>query len=367
MTDGAENMIARNKRSTPIEQGSVGAAFAGVLLDFAVRKGAPRAILLQRSGIDPAALADPDNRVPLLQYIRLLRTGKELCRDPALALHFGESFALAEMSPIGSIGHETVTLAGAISLLNRYSALAFDSGNAATDRFQLERRDGDLWLVDHRTDPNEFPELTESSFARMVCALRRRLGKQKFLRTVRLTYPEPLYGREYRRLFRSPIVFEADRNALVLTGSWLNVPLPVATNSTNHYVTRVLTRHANSLVEALEADQTITGRVEGIVSSMLQTGRVRIDQVARKLGLSRQTLFRRLKAEGATFESVRDGVRRKLALHYLDASKFSLSETSYLLGFSEPAAFSRAFKRWTGKSPRAFLRARHRSAQHSKG
>ena len=74
--------------------------------------------------------------------------------------------------------------------------------------------------------------------------------------------------------------------------------------------------------------------------------------IARKLGLSRQTLFRRLKAEGVTFEKVLDELRHNMAVHYLSEKKASVNETAYLVGFSDPAAFSRAFKRWTGSSPR---------------
>ena len=84
---------------------------------------------------------------------------------------------------------------------------------------------------------------------------------------------------------------------------------------------------------------------------ILHTGNARMDTVARKLGISRQTLFRRLKAEGVTFEQVHDELRHKLALHYLAGKKVSVNETAYLVGFSEAAAFSRAFKRWTGASP----------------
>ena len=73
--------------------------------------------------------------------------------------------------------------------------------------------------------------------------------------------------------------------------------------------------------------------------------------IASKLGLSRQTLFRKLKAEGVTFEKVLDELRRTMALHYLRGRKVSVNETAYLVGFSDPAAFSRAFKRWTGYSP----------------
>jgi AraC-like DNA-binding protein len=85
---------------------------------------------------------------------------------------------------------------------------------------------------------------------------------------------------------------------------------------------------------------------------ILHTGEVNMDTIAGKMGLSRQTLLRKLKAEGITFEQALDELRYKLALHYLSGRKASVNETAYLVGFSDPAAFSRAFKRWTGKAPR---------------
>jgi AraC-like DNA-binding protein len=84
----------------------------------------------------------------------------------------------------------------------------------------------------------------------------------------------------------------------------------------------------------------------------LHTGAASMDIIAGKLGVSRQTLFRKLKAEGVTFERVLDELRYRMAADYLGARKVSVNETAYLVGFSEPAAFSRAFKRWSGSSPR---------------
>jgi AraC-like DNA-binding protein len=92
---------------------------------------------------------------------------------------------------------------------------------------------------------------------------------------------------------------------------------------------------------------------------VLHKGEANIDCIAAKLGMSRQTLFRRLKAEGATFVGVLDELRHKLALHYLSGEKVSVNETAYLVGFSDPAAFSRAFKRWTGASPRTAKPPKH--------
>ncbi len=95
-------------------------------------------------------------------------------------------------------------------------------------------------------------------------------------------------------------------------------------------------------------------RVEAELEPLLATGPIRIERVARALGCSRQTLYRRLKAEGLTFEQVLDDLRRRRALKLVRDAALPVKEIAWRLGFSDPAAFSRAFKRWTGKSPQAF-------------
>jgi AraC-like DNA-binding protein len=111
-----------------------------------------------------------------------------------------------------------------------------------------------------------------------------------------------------------------------------------------------------NVADARPRRSAFRGEVERQLEPLLAAGHVRIDQVARALGMSRQTLYRRLKAEGATFEQVLDGLRRRLALRLVREQGLSVKETAYRLGFSDPAAFSRAFKRWTGRSPREMRR-----------
>ena len=98
-------------------------------------------------------------------------------------------------------------------------------------------------------------------------------------------------------------------------------------------------------------------QVERRLEPLLASGQVGIERVARDLGYSRQTLYRRLKAESITYEDLLDGLRRRLALRFMREG-LSVKEAAYRLGFSDPAAFSRAFKRWTGSSPSG-MRTRH--------
>jgi len=96
--------------------------------------------------------------------------------------------------------------------------------------------------------------------------------------------------------------------------------------------------------------------VETQIEALLPGG-ARMEAVGRALGCSRQTLYRRLREEGASFESLVEQVRRRVARRLLRDPKVSVKEVAYRLGFAEPAAFSRAFKRWTGKSPAAWRAA----------
>jgi AraC-like DNA-binding protein len=330
---------------------TIAAGFARALMELAVAKGADPRAMSNRAGIDPKALEDQDNRIPLAKYIALLRAGKELCRDPALALHFGEAFDMSELSIVGLMGGACETVADAFTQLGRYNRLIADvevESPADGERLVLIREKDELWLIDRRSNPNAFPEITESSFARMVC-MSRRYDAGGIVKAVHVTHSAPDYRAEYDRVFQVPVTFESDRNALLMIDddSWMTRKLALAPR----YVFGVLSERAEMLLRELEASKTIKGKVESLLMPILHTGNASMDAVARKMGLGRQTLFRRLKAEGTTFERVMDELRHKLALHYLSGKKVSVNETAYLVGFSDRAAFSRAYKRWTGTSP----------------
>lgn len=174
-----------------------------------------------------------------------------------------------------------------------------------------------------------------------------------------MTHPPPPYRAEYDRILRLPVVFESDRNALLLNDEeWMTRRSPAA----SPVVLDVLSSRAEAMLETLETARSTRGRVESLLLRCLHTGDVSVDSIAGALAVSRQTLFRRLRAEGTTFERVLDDLRRKMALHYLRDKKLSVSETAYLVGFSDRAAFTRAFKRWTGSSPCSVVTRRGENA-----
>lgn len=99
---------------------------------------------------------------------------------------------------------------------------------------------------------------------------------------------------------------------------------------------------------------TFSVEVRSLIAEQLDRGRVKVAAVAEQLNMSRQTLHKKLKEENLTFAALLDEVRREQALTYLQDDDRPLSEVAELLGFSELSAFSRAFKRWMGKSPAHF-------------
>ncbi|HEY5288828.1 MAG TPA: AraC family transcriptional regulator [Caulobacteraceae bacterium] len=331
---------------------TVAAGLARGLMELAVAKGASRAELATRSRIDPLDLDDQDRRIAFAAYVNLMRAAKELTGDPALALHYGETNDLAQISVVGLLGHASETMMDAMVQLNRYGRLVIEF-DGPERRFEVVRKGGEMWLADARENPNEFPELTESTFSRLVCGPRR-FGVTQIAKAVHFTHAAPAYLSEYDRIFQAPVTFEAPWNALNIDLSWALHPVALQPR----YVFGILSERADALMKELEGSKSVRGTVERLLMPILHKGEARMESIAAAMGVSRQTLFRRLKAEGVTFERVLDELRHKLALDYLAGRKVSVNETAYLVGFSEPAAFSRAFKRWTGQSPRGHARGR---------
>jgi AraC-like DNA-binding protein len=350
MTGRDENVAPGPKTKTQAAGLTVGAGYARGLLDLAIAKGANRTELLARTKISPADLADADNRIPFEKYKALMRAAKALSNDPALALHYGETSDLSEFSIVGLIADASETMAHALVQLNRYGRLVIEVDVGSQDRFEHVREGGKTWLIDTRTDPNSFPELTESTFARIACHSRLfGTADKPFVKAARVTHDDPGYRAEYDRILKAPTAFGSDRNALLIDDAWRSNKVA----RTTRYAFGVLSDRASALLKSLESSKTTRGQVESLLIPDLHTGQPSIERVALTMGLSRKTLYRKLKAEGVTFEKLLDELRHKMALHYLNGKKVSVNETAYLAGFSDRSAFSRAFKRWTGKSPRA--------------
>lgn len=328
---------------------TVSSGYAGYLLKLAVSRGARAGELLAAAGIEPAFMETPDARLPFDRFKALMVASKEACGDPALALHFGAAGPFAEFSIVGLIAHAARTMRESFEQLNRYARLVIEvDGHEAGARFAIVQRADGTWIQDRRRNPNAFPELTESTWVRFIHDRARAFPEREpYVLEVNVTHDAPAHADVYRDFFSMPVVFGAPWNALRIRESWLDEP----TGSKDRYVFGVFNAHADELMKSLTETQTLRGRIEAALIPVLHTGNVSMENTAQRLGFSRSTLHRRLKQEGQTFEEILDALRQRMAIDYLGGRKVSVNEAAYLTGFSEPSAFSRAFKRWTGTSP----------------
>jgi AraC-like DNA-binding protein len=354
ITSRIKSITAGCRGDKQMAEPTIATGFAEAFLAFAVARGADRQTLIEESRLCPGDLTEQDNRIPLATYLALLKAGIKLCDEPALALLFGAEVSLSDISIVGLVGNAATAEEGRRQV-NRYARLAIDGGEGETaHRFEFVPEDGKVWVRFTSTLFADNPLLTESAFARCVYDGRKLAAATGGVtqwpspEAIRFTHPEPSYRAEYDRILGIPLEFGSSMNAILFGEELLSVRMP----QPNLYVSGLLRERAEALLEKLDDSKSMRGRVESLLIPILHTGEANMETIARKLTLSRQTLFRKLKAEDVTFEQVLDELRHKLALEYLNGKNVSVNETSYLLGFSDPAAFSRAFKRWTGSSPR---------------
>ncbi len=197
------------------------------------------------------------------------------------------------------------------------------------------------------------PASHELCFALVADHARRLVAAPVRLTAVELAHRAPGDVAAYRAWFDAPVQFGAGETQLVLPRAALDLAL----TSSDPGLLAVLTRAADELAQRTAADPSMTAQVARVLRDVLRDDAGNVDVVAKRLGMTARSLQRRLKDEGSTFQAVRDDVRKELATRYLDDG-LALAVISFLLGFSEPSAFFRAFKRWTGLTP---LEARARA------
>jgi len=321
------------------------------LISYAAEHGADRQEMLASAALDGEAASDPNRRVPLERYAAVLREAARQCDDPALAIHFAETTNFFDLSIVGLIGYSAETMREALAQLNRFGRLVTDIAVAGSERFTITAAPQGLWLTDHRIDNPSFPELTESTFVRMVAGTRQ-FGSTPFAIRAEVTHSDRGTGVELERVLGIPVQFDAAHNRLCVSSAWQDYRVALYPR----YAFGLFCAHADRLLAELDARQSMAGQVERVVLPVLHTGAASLEVAARQLGLSEQRLYRALRAEGTTFEELLAGLRHRFALGYLEYDRVSLSEIAYLLGYSDVSAFARAFKRRQGVSPGAWRR-----------
>jgi AraC-like DNA-binding protein len=337
---------------TPRET-TVAASVVSDMLRYLADHGVPASDALAAAGIDPRFPASPDERVPGSRVERLWRFAVEQTGDALVGLHMAESYNPGALDILGYVILSCRTVGDVLDKLARYARLLNDGMRVELVREQkfaycrcsyVEGIDNYLLRA-----PRHAIDTTWGALAREL----RRLAQVPLSAKAvwfRHSAPGAAQLTEYARVLGAPVRFGAPEDRFILPIEHLDQPLP----SANPVLLQLFERHAEEALRAIGEQDSRAKQVARVLSQKLKGSVPALDEVARELAMSSRNLQRTLREAGTSYQSLLDDVRRDLAIRHLADPATSAGQVGFLLGFSEPSAFHRAFRRWTGKPPSAF-------------
>jgi AraC-like DNA-binding protein len=319
-----------------------------ILCDYLIRKGYEASKLSDVLDLKLDDLDTEEARVNLDRYYALWREAVEYTDKPDLALRLAARNVMEGMGLVGHVFFNCKTLKQALEHYQRYYQLV----NQSIEINILER--GDEAVIQYSVKGGFEYCRYEMEYSLTIAAHRakRLLQSGLDMRYVAFAHAEPDYPEEYEKMFRCPIKFGQSHSEIAFDAHYLAYKMP--RNSPSLY--KVLTAHLDRLLSSLGKGASVASKVEAIVSKKISDAELDADYVASRLNMSRNTLYRKLKKEGVAYQDIVDGVRADYAIQHLKSGEYSITELTFILGFSEVSAFSRAFKRWTGQTPNSYVK-----------
>jgi AraC-like DNA-binding protein len=328
----------------------------GIVQYAAARYGIDSDSLCATVGIEPALLKMPDQRIPGTLHGAMWRQAVKQTGDENLGLHIGEAFNMAALGIVGYVLVNCQTFEQVLEKLSRYTRL-FSQGASIHYSVSQGQVLCDCDIIDHLKNYllEEPRHAIESTFAALLTATKLLVGKQLYPHLVWFKHPRPADISEHERIFQTGVHFSMPTNRIIFDANCLNWSVL----SANPNLLSVFEQHADAMLNELSHKDSYANSVVRTITHQLKGEVPSIEAIARSMAISVRHLQRQLQTEGTSYQQLLDETRKELALRHL--SNFDpVHDVAFLLGFSEPSAFHRAFKRWTGKTPRAY-----RSQQHS--
>lgn len=326
----------------------VSVAVVRAILGELERQGIAGDWLLEACGITSDHLADPAAQLPIADYKRVVEEAVARSAIPATGLKAGWHAPTGAAHLIGFILVNSRTLRDAIRAFMRYSSIVLED---AEWTFVEAEEEASFGFVHPHVNGvvARFEAEMVLSFVLTRVGLHF-LGPGARLREVRFMHAEPAWAEAYRCTFGCQVVFGADRNELVFDRRYLDVAQLHADAS----FCQLLCERAEQLMGERRSDQRLRSRVKDVLKYKLPIGQVQADDVARELRITPRTLRRKLGLLGCTLRELFDEARKELACEAMRRPEQPIKDLAYDLGFAEPSAFHRAFKRWTGITPQQF-------------
>ncbi len=308
--------------------------------------------LTSRYGLSSHFLSDPDARISIPKFMRIGFDMINQTQQTDIGLLAGQQVNVSDLGLAGHLAMVSPNLQTALSTLCDYELL---SSRNCRGHSQL-LNDGDyLRMQFYSISPynafNEFVvDMVLSSWWKLTQWF---TNKPIALKEVSFEYLMPEYSDKLEQYFGCTVRFNQPYNALLFYEDALNTPVAYA----NPLMATSLKRLCDQQLDAQSKTQSYTERVQEALGPMLEGTNPTLESVAKKINMPTWTLRRKLMQESSRFQDILDNTRQELAKSYIKDTDLALGEISYLLGFSSPTAFQRAFKRWSGMAPGEFRKA----------
>lgn len=302
-----------------------------------------------------STLEDVDNRIPFAQLIGLFESAARLTGDDAFGLRVG-----GRNSPklYGILGYAAMNSRTFGEALNRWIRFQEIRTNAVKYSLKIIRSNVHFEYIYQTIEipPRERRQESEETLSTILQIGRKLTGVDWIPLEVHFEHDPPENTTEHKRIFQSPVRFNKPRTKLIFDKSVMGLSIAEADLTLGS----LLERQAGDLLAKLSQQGTFANEVRQLIREGLPDGEARMATVCLKLGNSTRTLQRKLRDENTSFQELLEETQREMSEFYLHNPELAICEISYLLGFSQPSVFHRAFRRWTGLTPKAFRHKQHR-------
>ncbi|MBI1283468.1 MAG: helix-turn-helix domain-containing protein [Thiobacillus sp.] len=301
------------------------------------------------AGVDLGIFQDGDNRLPIESLGRLFESSARLANCSHIGLLVGERFDLMGLGLIGELMRNSATVGDALRSLLQHLHL-HDRGAAPL----LLAPDPAYVILAYSVYQHSTPAtacIYDAAIAIGYRILRELCGPGWKPLRVQFAYRQPDKAAPYRRVFKSTVDFDADVSGIVFDAIWLQHPIRGA-DAARHEVL------ARAIQDAEAAGRmSFAERVQGVLHQMVLSDTASAAEIAFLFGIHERTLRRRLKFDGKNLQRLVNEARYELAKHFLQNTGLAVSEIATALKYADPNIFSRAFRNWSGASPKQWREA----------
>jgi AraC-like DNA-binding protein len=296
--------------------------------------------ILERAGLSPSALEQPDGWLPVQTLVDLMEMAARVTGDAAFGLHCGMYSERGDLELLEYLISSCATLGDTFEVAVRYQPLS----NDVVHHDLVREGENIVWQI--RLPPG-LDALEDFLLAWVSQLTRRASGFPVSPLQVRFVHSRPSFADEYERHFHAPIVYGAECAGLVMNGMAMHLPFVTADPALH----RLLRTHADALLAARPAHDSVLQQVRTLVAAELPHGGATLERIAKKAHMSVSTLRRRLRSEGILFGALVEEVQMSIVRRSVADPQLAIKDLATRAGFASVPTFYRAFGRWFGETP----------------